>query len=189
MTNQATLVEDRILNGLNTSEYERTLDAVRNEPAMANFRFRASNVWIGGGLNRSTIGSFYGAGAEQGAEDRRFAVDAGEPPVLLGADEAPNPVEYVLHALAACLTSSIVYKATARGVAVRSIRATLEGDLDARAFLDLSDAKRKGYETIRATYEVDADASAEEIKALAEYSPVLDVLSHGTSVDLRVEKR
>jgi len=189
MANQALQVEDRIVNGLDASEYERIVDAVREDRALAKFQFRARNTWIGGGLNRTSIGSFYGAGAEQGTEDRRFAVDAGEPPVLLGADEAPNPVEYVLHALAACLTSSIVYKAAARGIAVRSIRATLEGDLDAQAFLDLSDVKRKGYERIRATYEVDADASADEIKALAEYSPVLDVLSHGTSVDLRVEKR
>ncbi len=188
MLKQATVPEDQFLNGLNVTDYERIVAAVRDEPKLAKFQFRAGNRWESGGLNRTTIRNFYGAGEEQGVGNRRFTVDAAEPPVLLGKDEAPNPVEYVLHALAACLTSSIVYKAAAQGIAVESIESTLEGDMDARKFLELSDEQRTGYQNIRATFKVKADASPERIKALAEFSPVLDVISHGTPVSLRIEK-
>jgi uncharacterized OsmC-like protein len=188
MLKQVKVPEDQILNGLNVTEYEQIVEAVRNEPKLAKFQFRAGNLWHGGGLNRTTIRNFYGAGEEQGVRDRRFTVDAAEPPVLLGKDEAPNPVEYVLHALAACLTSSIVYKAAARGIAVESVESTLEGDMDARKFLELGDDQRTGYQNIRATFKVKADASPETIKELAEFSPVLDVVSHGTPVSLRIEK-
>ena len=90
-----------------------------------------------GDLNRTTIEGFYGAGEEQGKEDRTFVVDANEPPVLLGEDRAPNPVEYLLHALAACLTSAIIYEAAARGITIDSVESTLEGDLDARALVPI----------------------------------------------------
>lgn len=188
MLKQAQVYEARIVNGLNVTEYENIVDAVRSEPKLAKFQFRAKNRWHGGGLNRTTIQGFYGAGEEQGTNNRAFVIDAAEPPTLLGEDEAPNPVEYLLHALAACLTSSIVYKAAARGIAIESIESTLDGDMDARKFLELSDEQRTGYQNIRATFKVKADASAEEIKALAEFSPVLDVVARGTPVSLKVEK-
>jgi len=173
-------------NGIDVTEYESIVEAVREEPSLAKFEFRAGNRWIAGGLNRTTITGFHGAGEEQGTDGRRFVVQAAEPPVLLGEDQAPNPAEYLLHALAACLTSSIVYKAAARGITVKSISATLDGDLDGRAFLELSDEERKGYRQIRATFRVEADAPAEEILELARFSPVLDVVTNGTPVDLRV---
>lgn len=188
MLQQVKLPQDRIINGLNITEYEKIVEAVRNEPPLAKFQFRATNRWEDGGLNRTTIKDFYGAGGEQGTESRCFTVDAAEPPVLLGEDQAPNPVEYLLHALASCLTSSIIYQAAARGITVDSVEASLDGDLDARAFMQLSDEQRKGYQNIRATFKVKADASPEEIKELAEFSPVLDVVRNGTQVSLRVEK-
>ncbi len=188
MLKQAQATRDQFLNGLNVTEYRQIVGAVRDEPRLAKFQFRAGNSWQDGGLNRTTIKGFYGAGEEQGTADRRFTIDAAEPPVLLGKDEAPNPVEYLLHALAACLTSSIVYKAAARGIAVESIESTLEGDMDARRFLELSDEQRTGYQNIRATFKVKSNASPEDIKALAEFSPVLDVVTHGTPVSLRIER-
>ena len=188
MLNQAKRSEDQIINGLNVTTYQQTVEAVRSEPTLAKFQFRASNRWDGGGLNRTTIRDFTGAGEEQGRDGRSFTVLADEPPVLLGEDAAPNPVEYLLHALASCLTSSIVFKAAARGIRVDSIESTLAGDLDARAFLELSNAERKGYQHIRVAFKIRADATAEELKAFAEFSPVLDVLSHGTAVSLNVEK-
>lgn len=187
MKEQASTV-DRRLNGIDVLEYEEIVEAVREQPELAKFEFRAGNRWEMGGLNRTTITSFYGAGEEQGAEDREFVVDANEPPVLLGDDSAPNPVEYLLHALAACLTSSIIYKAAARGIEVDAVESRLEGDLDARAFLELSDEGRFGYENIRVSFKVKADATPEELKELAEFSPVLDVVRNGTSVSLQVEK-
>lgn len=115
-------------------------------------------------------------------------LEADEPPVLLGEDRTANPVEYLLHALASCLTSSIIYKAAARGITIESIESKLVGDLDACAFLELSNDVRKGYQNIRATFKVKSDASAEALKACAEFSPVLDVVTHGTPVSLRIEK-
>ncbi len=115
-------------------------------------------------------------------------LEADEPPVLLGEDRTANPVEYLLHALASCLTSSIIYKAAARGITIESLESTLEGDLDARAFLELSNDVRKGYQNIRVTFKVKSGASPEELKECAEFSPVLDVVTHGTPVSLRIEK-
>lgn len=188
MKEQTAIAEKVVTNGINVTEYEEIVQAVKEQPELAKFQFRASNVWDMGGYNRTTIKGFYGAGEEQGAEDRNFVVAADEPPVLLGDDRAPNPVEYLLHALAACLTSSIIYKAAARGITVESVESTLEGDLDARSFLELSDEERRGYQNIHATFRVKADASPEQIKEMAEFSPVLDVVTHGTSVALRIEK-
>ena len=188
MKEQAKIAGPKVTNGINVTEYEEIVEAVKEQPKLAKFQFRASNLWDMGGYNRTTIKGFYGAGEEHGAEDRTFVVDADEPPVLLGEDQAANPVEYLLHALTACLTSTIIYKAAARGIAIESLESTLEGDLDARAFLELSNDERKGYQNIRATFKVKSDASAKEIKEMTEFSPVLDVVSNGTTVSLRVEK-
>ena len=188
MTTQTQTAKSIIINGIDVSEFEKTVEAVKDQPELGKFRFRARNRWDWGGYNRTTIKGFYGAGEEHGTEDRTFVLEADEPPVLLGADRTANPVEYLLHALAACLTSSIVYKAAARGITIESLESKLEGDLDARAFLELSDDVRKGYQRIRATFKVKSDASAEALKACAEFSPVLDVVTHGTPVSLTIEK-
>lgn len=188
MKEQARIAEPMVTNGINVTEYEKIVEAVKDQPELAKFQFRAKNRWDWGGYNRTTIKGFYGAGEEHGAEDRTFVVDADEPPVLLGEDRAANPVEYLLHALTACLTSTIIYKAAAKGITIESVESTLEGDLDARAFLELSSDGRKGYQNIRANFKVKSDASPEEIKEMMEFSPVLDVVSNGTPVSLRVEE-
>lgn len=188
MTKQAKIAETSMINGIDVMAYEKIVEAVKAEQELSKFQFRASNRWDMGGYNRTTIKGFYGAGEEHGAEDRTFVLEADEPPVLLGEDRTANPVEYLLHALAACLTSSIIYKAAARGITIESVESTLEGDLDARAFLELSNDVRKGYENIRVTFKIKSDASAEALKECAEFSPVLDVVTHGTAVSLQVEK-
>ena len=101
------------LNGVNLDRLASTVQAIQQQPSLATFQFRNSNGWIDGGHNRSTIKGFYGAGQEDTARTQPFVLDAAEPPVLLGEDQGPNPVEYVLHALAACLTTSLVYHAAA----------------------------------------------------------------------------
>lgn len=188
MLDQASLVENVVLNGIDVTEYEEIVKAVEEQPDLGRFEFRARNIWDDGGYSRTQIKGFYGAGEEQGAQTRSFEVGVDEPPVLLGEDRAPNPMEYLLHALAGCLTSSIVYKAASRGIRIESVAATLEGDLDARRFLELSNQVRLGYQNIRATFKVRSEASSEEIKQLAEFSPVLDVVKHGTSVSIEIEK-
>jgi len=188
MTTQTRLTATNVINGIDVIEFDNTIQAVKAQPELGKFQFRATNRWDMGGYNRTTIRGFYGSGEEHGTEDRSFVLEADEPTVLLGEDRTANPVEYLLHALASCLTSSIIYKAAARGITIESVESKLEGDLDARAFLELSNDVRKGYQNIRASFKVKSNASAEELKKLAEFSPVLDVITHGTPVSLRVEK-
>lgn len=177
-----------IVNGLNVTQMGEILAAVTEDHALAKFEFRARNIWDDGGYNLTTIKGFYGGGEEHGVDDRTFEVDADEPPALLGEDRAPNPAEYLLHALAACLTSTIVVKAAARGITVDSIESTFEGDIDALKFLEISDEGRTGYQNIRANFKVSADASAREIRELMEFSPIFDVVRNGTDVSLHIEK-
>ena len=105
---QTQLHQVEFLNGLNTEQLFQTIDAVKEEPSLAHFEFRAKNQWINGGENRSTIQGFYGVGAEDESRDKPFVFTNGEPPVLLGNNEGANPVEFLLHALAGCLTTTIV---------------------------------------------------------------------------------
>ncbi|MCC5794860.1 MAG: OsmC family protein [Chromatiales bacterium] len=165
-----------------------TIEAVRKQPSLGVFRFRASNHWIDGGHNRSTIQGFYGCGAEDSSRTAPFVLDADEPPVLLGADTGANPVEYILHALAACLTTTMAYHAAARGIEIGSIESELEGDLDLRGFLGLSEEVRKGYSAIRVRMQVAAHADPGVLAELACFSPVYDIISRSVPVDLRVER-
>ncbi len=125
------------MNGLNVDQMTQTLDALRGDPTLAAFEFRATNRWINGGENRSTIQSFYGAGQEDTSREEPFVFTNGEPPVLLGNNEGANPVEFLLHALAGCVTTTTVTHATARGIPIRSIATTLRdrsaGDAGARS--------------------------------------------------------
>src|SRR3954454_8031353 len=115
-----TVVTDTIRNGVNTEQMFGTLDLIKQQPELAQFQFRATNRWLGGAHNRSAIKGFYAAGGEDASRTQEFELDAGEPAILLGTDTGPNPAEYLLHALAACLTTSIVYVAAARKVTLTS---------------------------------------------------------------------
>jgi uncharacterized OsmC-like protein len=181
-----TVVNEKI-NGVNTEQMGATVQAVQENPALAVFRFRASNTWISGGHNRSTIKTFYGAGAEDTVRTRPFIVDAAEPPVLLGEDQAPNPVEFVLHALAACLTTSLVYHAAARGIRIESLESQLEGDVDLRGFFGLSGDVRKGFQQIRARFTVKSDATQEQLEDLTKFSPVYDTIANPVPVSISIK--
>jgi uncharacterized OsmC-like protein len=174
------------INGVDVERMGATVQTVQQNPGLARFQFRAANRWIGGGHNRSTIQSFYGAGQEDTIRTKPFVLDADEPPVLLGNDQGANPVEYVLHALAACLTTSLVYHAAVRGIQIESIESKLEGDLDLRGFLGLSDRVRRGYQQIRATFTVKSDASVKQLEDLARFSPVYDIVSNPVPVTIAI---
>ena len=138
-----TATEEKVItNGVNVTALGEVLEAVKGDPEIAKFQFRAKNEWLGGGHNRSTIQSYYGACQEQSSREKAFVFDNGEPPVLLGNDEGANPVEFVLHALAGCMTTTMVYHAAARGITIESIETELEGDLDLHGFLRLDDRNR-----------------------------------------------
>jgi uncharacterized OsmC-like protein len=186
-----TQVQDRIRNGVDTGQMFGTLDAIKQQPELGRFQFRARNRWIGGAHNRSTIRDFYGAGQEDTSRAEAFEVEAGEPAVLLGIDTGPNPAEYLLHALAACLTTSLVYVAAARGVALTEVESTLEGDMDVRGALGLDDSYRNGFERIRVSFRVEGDAPEEKLREVVERarrrSAVYDMVSNGVPVEIEVE--
>jgi len=186
----ATQIQDRAqicTNGVDVGALFDTIDAVKADEALAEFRFRASNHWIDGGHNRSTIMGFFGCKAEDETRTQAFVMDADEPPVLLGQDNGANPVEYVLHALAACLTTTMAYHAAARGIEIEAIDSELEGDLDLRGFLGLSDEVRKGYRAIRVNFRVKSDAASSTLRELAQFSPVYDIVSNSLPVAIRVD--
>lgn len=127
---------------MDTSVLFATLDAIRAQPEIARFQFRAVNEWIAGAHNRSTIKGFYAACSEDSTRTEAFTLDAGEPAILLGTDTGPNPAEFLLHALAACVTTSLVYAAAARKVRLTSVRSTLRGDLDVHGAMGLDESYR-----------------------------------------------
>ena len=182
-----TEVNQNLVNGVDVGRLENTIDAVNAQPDLASFKFRARNQWITGGHNRSTIKDFYGVGVEDSSRTTSFVFDADEPDVLLGADGGANPVEYLLHALAACMTTSLVYHAAARGITIESVESHLEGDLDLQGFLGLDEKVRPGYQNIRANFKIKADAEAQELQDLFKYSPVHNSILQPVNIDASVE--
>ncbi|HEY7008681.1 MAG TPA: OsmC family protein [Jatrophihabitantaceae bacterium] len=179
-----------VRNGVDTTRLFATLDALKAQPELARFQFRARNRWVDGAHNRSAVHDFFGAGVEDTSRDRAFSLDAGEPAVLLGTDTGPNPAEYLLHALAACVTTSLVYVAAARGVRLTEVESTLQGDLDAQGAFGLSDDVRNGFQQIRITIRISGDAPADTLRAIVsratDRSVVLDSITAGVPVAVDV---
>jgi len=178
------------LNGVDVPTLFATLDAVKSQPEIAQFQFRARNEWISGTHNRSTIQGFFGAGQEDTSRTQQFTYDADHPAVLVGGNNGPTPVEFLLHAIAACLTSGLANIAAARGVKLHRVVSTVEGDIDLTGILGISYRARNGYRQIRVSFIVEGDATAEELAALVEQSrrrsAVYDVLVNGTDVVIDV---
>jgi uncharacterized OsmC-like protein len=176
-------------NGVDTATLFATLDAVKGNPEIATFRFRASNRWVSGTHSRSTIDGFYGAMQEMNhVEPRTF--DADHPAVLVGNDHGPTPVEYVLHALAACLTAGLANIAAARGVTLTEVTSTVEGDIDLMGILGLDEGTRNGFEQIRVHFTVRGDDPAALRRVLEQSqarSAVLDVVTNGVPVAVTVD--
>jgi uncharacterized OsmC-like protein len=180
-----------IVNGVDLDRLFGTIDAVNADPTLARFQFRARNQWIDGGHSRTTIKQFYGAGQEDTSRTEPFVLDTDEPPVLLGQNKAPNAGEYVLHALAACLTGAIIYHAAARGIVLDGLECTIEGDLDVHGFLGLDDNIRAGYESIRVAFKATGDFDDDqlaELASLTQYSPVRDIVSNPVPVAINVDR-
>jgi uncharacterized OsmC-like protein len=177
------------LNGVDTPTLLATINVVKADPPLARFQFRASNTWVRGTQSRSRIELFTGAGAEH-THSRTFEYDADHPAVLVGADAAPTPVEFLLHALAGCLTAGIANIAAARGVTLDRVESTVEGDIDLRGILGLSDQVRNGYQRIRMNFRVSGQADADKLRQIVEQSrlrsAVFDVLTNGVPIDLSI---
>jgi uncharacterized OsmC-like protein len=171
MNNAQTIKQQAVtLNGLNTEQLFQTIDAVKEEPSLAHFEFRAKNQWINGGENRSTIQGFYGVGAEDESREKPFVFTNGEPPVLLGNNEGANPVEFLLHALAGCLTTTIVIHAAARGITIQELSTELEGTIDVQGVLGLDDTVPVGYKQINIKLHIKADCSDDELEDLLAFA-------------------
>ena len=186
----ATEVNDSIRNGVDTATLFATLDAVKQAPEAAKFQFRAHNQWQSGTHNRSTIADFFGVGEER-SHERTFVFDADHPAVLVGRDNGPTPVEFVLHALAACLTAGLANIAAARGVRLTEVRSTVTGDIDLNGILGLDDGARNGYQQITVRFTIRGDAPADKLRELVEQSrarsAVYDVVTNGVPVTIQVD--
>jgi uncharacterized OsmC-like protein len=177
-------------NGVDVPTLFATINAVGAQPELARFQFRATNRWLSGAHSRSVIESFHGAGGEQ-AHARAFEYDGDHPAVLTGADRAPTPVEFLLHALAGCLTAGIANIAAARGVTLHSVESRVEGDIDLQGILGLSNAVRNGYQGIRVSFTIAGDAPEDKLREIVEQSrarsAVYDVITNGVPVAVTVE--
>ena len=177
-------------NGVDTPKLFATIGAVASQPVLAQFRFRAHSQWAGGTQSRTTIAGFYGVGAEM-QHDAPFEACADHPKVLCGEDHGPAPVEWVLHALAACLTAGIANISAARGVTLHSVECSVEGDIDLQGILGLSDKVRNGFQAIRVYYKVKGDASEEKLRKIVDQararSAVYDILTGHVPVTIEVD--
>ena len=173
------------LNGVDTPTLFATLNVVKAQPELAKFQFRATNRWIKGTYSRSRIETFSGAGGEH-RHTGEVEFPADHPAVLVGGDAAPTPAEFLLHAIAGCITSGIGNIAAARGVTLTEVESTVEGDIDLRGILGLSPQVRNGYNQIRVHFRIKGDASPEKLEEIVRQSQarsaVFDVLANGTSV-------
>lgn len=175
------------VNGLDTGALRTTVETIAAEPDLARFRFRARNQLVEGGLNRSEIGQFHGARQEHRCGVEPFVLHNDEPPVLLSEDRAPNPVEYVLQALLACMTTATTYKAAAHGIEIESIQSEIEGDIDLRGMFGLDPEVRPGFQEIRATLRIRAkDGGSEQLREFYRSSPVFDTVSQPVPVKVQV---
>lgn len=180
------------VNGVDVTKMNETIAAVKETPAIARFKFSAKNKWLDGAHNRSTIAEYSGA-LETFHRERPFVLENDEAPVLLGEDRAPNPVENLLHALAGCITTTMVYHSAARGLVIDELETSFEGDIDLHGFLGLRDDVRPGYQQIRVNVRIKGDLTDEQIQDIAklaeQFSPVFDTLTKGTNIMVKATRK
>ena len=176
-------------NGVNTPVLLATINAVGEKPELAKFQFRAHSRWISGTHSQSTMHGFFGAGGEH-QHVTAYTADADHPGVLCGDDHGPTPVEFVLHALAACLTSGIGNISAARGIDLESVESMVEGDIDLQGIFGQSGKVRNGFQAIRVSFRIKGNAPEEKLRGLIEQararSAVYDIITNGVPVSISV---
>jgi uncharacterized OsmC-like protein len=182
-TSNAIQQTNEVTNGVAVGQIMDVIGAIEADPGYAKFQFRATNQWIEGGLNRSRIKDFFAGNAEDDTREQAFMLDADEAAIAGGHDSAPTPIEYVLHALASCLTTTLVYHAAVRGIQIDAVESSYLGDIDVRGMLGLADDVRKGLHKVTVNMRVKSETSAEELTELALYSPVYDLVSRSLPVE------
>jgi uncharacterized OsmC-like protein len=179
-----------LVNGFMVDDIVGTVQAIQTNPEIAQFEFRVSNKWINGGHNRSWIKDFYGGGQEDTSRKRPFVYDNSEPPILLGNNEGANPVEYILHGLAGCMTTTLALHAAASGIHLESVESKLEGDLNVQGFLGLNDEIRNGYQQIRVSFKIEGNLTAGEkamLESFVRKSPVFDIVTNKVPVQVGLQ--
>jgi uncharacterized OsmC-like protein len=176
------------VNGIEMSVLNDTVNAIRKDPQLGEAQFRVSNRWLGGNHNCSTIEDYYGARKEN-HHKQTIQIHADEPPLLAGHDAGANPVEHLLNALAACMTTSLVAHAAQRGITIEECTSEVEGDIDLRGFLGLADVPR-GFTNIRVTFYIKTDeAHMQRLRDFAEYSPVFNTILDGAEINVDIFQR
>jgi uncharacterized OsmC-like protein len=177
-------------NGVDTPKLFATIGAVADQPSLAKFQFRAQSRWLSGTHCRTAMAGFYGAGGEM-QHVMPYVADSDHPQILCGEDAAPSPVEWVLHALAACLTAGIANISAARGVTLESVDCSVEGDIDLQGILGISAKVRNGFQAIRVGFRVKGDAPDTKLREIVEQaqarSAVFDILTSGVPVSVGME--
>ena len=180
--------QDNVVNGVNVTRLMETIQAVRKQPELAEFKFRARNKWGIGAENRAEIKEYYGQCQELDTRPVPFVVQHDEPPVLLGKDKGANPVEVLLAALSGCMTTTLAFYSASEGMSIQKIESEYEGDIDLRGFLGIDPDVRKGFQEIRVKFKVKGDPEAAKIRELVQCSPVFDSISKGVPIKITVEK-
>jgi len=170
-----------VVNGVDINKLEGTIAAIQENPKVADFKFRANNKWLDGAHNRTTIKSFYGALQEDSSRTQEFILENDEPDVLLGTDRASNPAENLLHALAGCITTSLVYHAAAKGIHINGIESSYDGYLDLHGFLGLNLDTPRGFQSIDISFKIDGDLTQDQkeevVKVGCHFSPVYSMVT------------
>jgi uncharacterized OsmC-like protein len=178
------------MNGVDAPTLLATINAVGAQPDLGKFQFRCKNRWLSGTHSQSTMHGFFGAGGEHN-HLAPYKADGDHPAVLVGSDTAPTPTEWVLHALAACLTAGIANIAAVRGIKLNSVESTIEGDIDLRGILGLSKDVRNGYQGIKVSFEIDGDAAPKQLEEIVMQSKarsaVFDIITNGVPVSIGVK--
>ena len=183
------MANEELINGVNITAVNELVKTIVADPGLGQCKFHIKNNWSTCGQNQSKIEGFYAAKQEI-PHEVPFTLKVDEPAILAGHDTGPNPVEHLLNALAGCLTTTLVYHAAVRGIHIEALESELEGDLDLRGFLGISNEVRTGFQNIRVNFKVKTDeGNLEKLKALSKLSPVFDITSNGTNVQVNIEKK
>jgi len=186
----STAIEQTInmTNGVDVGRIISMVEEIEEDPGYAQFQFRAANHWMSGGLNQSRIKEFFAGNAEDDTRSQAYLLKADEAAIAGGKDTAPTPVEYVLHALASCLTTTLVYHAAVNGIVVDAVDSSLTGDIDVRGVLGLREDVRKSFHSVTVNMRVKSEATVDELTELASYSPVYDLVSRSLPVELVIAR-
>lgn len=182
-TTNAAEQKKNMTNGVDVGQLMNVIGAIEEDAGYAKFQWRATNKWIDGGLSRSRIKDFFAGNAEDTTRRGAFSLDADEPAIAAGQSRAPNSMEHLLHALATCLTGTLVYHAAVRGIEIEAVESAFSGDMDVRGLFGLADDVRKGFSKVSVDMRVKSSATVEELTEMALFSPVYDVVSGSLPVE------